>query len=95
MVAGLLPSWNIQPAPRSLRDALSVREVPARFRTEFEQWRIMAEQETKWRVKGLTLARIAAADATIVQIAIGAVGYYSGLELYDRQGLTSLLSVAS
>jgi hypothetical protein len=89
VIAGLLPSWNIHLAPQGLRDSLSVREVPARFRTEFEQWRIMAEQEEKWRVKGQTLARVAAPDATIVQIAIGAVGYYSGLELYDRQGLVT------
>jgi len=59
-------------------------------KTELEQWRMMKRNVEEWTWIGKALNRCAAPGDTFVTAAIGAVGYYSGLNVFDQCGLVDL-----
>jgi len=58
-------------------------------RSEYDQWDRMARQASEWADMGRVLKQIADPDDSVVSGAVGCLGYYSGLRVYDRNGLVS------
>jgi arabinofuranosyltransferase len=85
---GLLPAWNLHLVPRVARVPLNFRlREHKRFLTEFEQWEEMRRNARQWARYGRTLRTLYAPSDTCVFGAVGAIGYYSGLYIYDTNGL--------
>lgn len=95
ITVNLLPAYDLAAAPSSWRTALSVRlnKLPdgsdARSRSELEQWRRMNEQAREWADLGRGLALGGGEGRSLVYGAVGAIGYYSDLFIYDRNGLVT------
>lgn len=86
---GLLPSWNVHVVPRALLQAFHFRHNSKSFRTEFEQWGFMQENFELWKNLGKELGKISSPGDSLVSGAIGAVGYFSNIYIYDRFGLVN------
>jgi hypothetical protein len=85
-IAGL-PAFDLHVVPASLRNRFHFRHNFETARSEYRQWQFMNENAREWRAKGLALRAIASPGDSVVLGAIGAVGYYSDLVVYDRLGL--------
>jgi hypothetical protein len=85
----LLPAWNLHVVPISLRERFHFQWNADRFYNEHEHWQTMREHTVEWTRLGRAL-RLATHDGeSLVHANIGAVGYYSGLSIYDQFGLIS------
>jgi len=91
LAAVLPPAFGGAVTPLSWRSALSVRRNagPARERSELDQWHLMNEQAKLWRDMGIALKHVSQPGESVVFGAIGAIGYYSELFVYDRNGLVT------
>jgi hypothetical protein len=94
----VLPAWNVHAVPEAIRAASQFRRgplSPEATMTEYEFWARGNELLRSWTAKGKALRRYVAqrpfpGDApACVTGTLGCVGYYSGLELLDRQGLVT------
>lgn len=84
----LLPVFDVLLVPQSLREALYFRAFTQRgYETENARMQSGIRNGERYRTLGLALAQIAKPGDSLVQGAIGAVGYYSGITIYDRNGL--------
>ena len=83
---GLLPAWNAHLIPESAHRVFHFRYTSA-FSTEYEFWSMGVEDLPLWREIAVTLKRHFEPEDSIVHVGIGALGYYSGLHIYDRYGL--------
>jgi len=83
----LLPAFDVHVVPASIRDRFHFRYNADTPRSEYEQWVSMNENARLWRGKGLALRAIAEPGDSVVLDAIGIVGYYSDLHVFDRLGL--------
>jgi arabinofuranosyltransferase len=94
VVLSLLPAWNIQPTPRSFLQSLKFRYSTHGYLSDYgfldRRRRVIAT----WKKIGLTLKRRSHAGDSLVFGAVGAIGYYSDLHVYDRFGLVSPKVVA-
>ena len=91
IAVGLLPTWNVHLVPESLlRRAFYFRHGWPRH-TEYEQWRDSIELITHITKIALTLKKTFDPKDSVVAGAIGALGYYSGLHIYDKNGLINRL----
>jgi arabinofuranosyltransferase len=86
---GVLPVFDVNLVPRSVRDDFRVRFNSSTFRTEHGQWEYMRDNAKTWSLLGRALAQIAEPGDAIVLGAIGAVGYHNELFVHDRYGLVS------
>ncbi|MBN1827359.1 MAG: hypothetical protein JW958_13955 [Candidatus Eisenbacteria bacterium] len=86
---GVLPAFNIHAFPRSFLAKLDFRYHASAFRTEREQWEQMVLTKSIWKFFGKQLKEIAAPGESCACGAIGAIGYYSGLYVYDTNGLVT------
>ncbi|MCB9665499.1 MAG: hypothetical protein H6732_15410 [Alphaproteobacteria bacterium] len=86
---GVLPALDVHLVPRRLRAALDVREKQEGFRSENEQWMLMDQHTRFWRERGEAIAAHAPPGSSIVAGAIGSLGYYADVHVYDRNGLVS------
>ncbi len=57
--------------------------------SEYEQWANMKARAREWSITGRALGVHAPPNASVVFPAVGAVGYYSGLFVYDQNGLVT------
>lgn len=89
ILLGLLPSFNRYVFPRSLRENFHFRWNRARYVNEFEMWMSMRLAAKLWASHGRILKAVTQPGESIVLEAMGAVGYYSGLTVYDTYGLTN------
>lgn len=89
LVFNLFPVWNLHIIPENIRAKFHFRLNSKSFRSEYEQWRYMKANANKWRKLGLALKARSKPDQSLVAGAIGAVGYYSSLTIYDRFGLVT------
>lgn len=89
LVGGLLPAWDYHLVPEPVRSAFHFRYDAPRFRSELEQWAFMRHNARTWKAIGLALQQYARPGDTLVEGAIGNIGYYSGLFIYDRFGLVT------
>jgi len=86
---GTLPLANVHPVPEDVRRLFRVRFNSTAFRTEVEQHRFMRSNAIRWGKMGKALAQVEQPGESLVLGAIGAVGYHSGVFIYDRYGLVS------
>lgn len=86
---GLLPGWNLHLVPRSVRVKYRYMYSHPGFRSEYEEWQAHKEGVAYASEVGLALKRHSRPGDSVVVGAIGAIGYYSDLFVYDRFGLVS------
>jgi len=88
VIVGLVPGWNVHLVPRRVRDGLRFRYFNPK-RTEQELWVAQSSRPRRAKEVGLALARISKPGDSLVVGAIGSIGYYSELFIYDRFGLVT------
>jgi len=89
VVLNLLPAFDYHAAPLSLRKAVNFRWGPQGYVTERKAWEAEKYKNELWTLCGKVLAWMTTPNESAVLGAIGAVGYYSHLQIYDRYGLIS------
>ncbi|MFT5284870.1 MAG: arabinofuranosyltransferase [Planctomycetota bacterium] len=89
VVLGVLPAWNVYPVSRSFREAFDFRPHLKGFRSEYAYWNMQSVETGRWSLRGKVLAQLKEPGDSMVLSAIGAVGYYSSLFIYDRVGLVT------
>lgn len=88
LAAQALPAFNLDLMPASVRETFKFRwRIPHETKSEYEQWCYMDDNQEKWAAAGKALKNYAAESDSIVLLNIGAIGYYSGLFVYDECGL--------
>ena len=87
LAVGLLPAWNLQLVPTFARRVFHFRYYGAGFRTEYGVWKDGLDNLVGRKEVALALrARFKPRDS-VIGGAIGVLGYYSELHIYDRYGL--------
>lgn len=92
VVLSLLPVFDVHVFPRSAFDYFHFRwsDQPQNRQSEFRRWVDMDRNARDWVVQGKMLRAVTNEGDSIVRGGIGAIGYYSGLHVYDTFGLTNL-----
>lgn len=86
----VLPAFDRAASPQSWREHFDFRwNVWDEFRSELGQWQRMKAQAEEWAMLGRALALHTRRGESLVCGAIGAVGYYSNLFIYDQHGLVT------
>lgn len=89
IVLGLLPSFDVHPLPRSMRELAHFRWSQD-YRTEYDVWRKGVVDIREWIAIGKALALHTQPGESMMLGNIGALGYYpENLIVYDTQGLTN------
>lgn len=85
----LLPLFDANIIPRRAIDRFHFRWTMRveNSRSEIEQWRFMAGNSESWARIGKAMKKHTKEGESFIATAIGAVGYYSGLHIYDSCGL--------
>ena len=83
----LLPAWNIHIVPESWRKAFHFRYAWLVRETEYEIWSNTNRTPEQKKEEALALKKHFRPGDSIVAGKIGLLGYYSGLRVYDRNGL--------
>jgi arabinofuranosyltransferase len=89
LVGTVLPGFDIHVVPNSVREPLHFRHSDLTFMTEWARWDNMRLNTRQFALRGQALRRVFDRDTTVVSRAIGALGYFSELHLYDQYGLVS------
>jgi hypothetical protein len=89
VVIGLLPAFDIHIVGEGVRRAFHFRlnQPVSAYRSEYKQWTYQKDNAKRWAVTGRALKRWAEPNARVVRGAVGALGYYSDLFIYDLHGL--------
>jgi len=85
----LLPAFDVHAVPESVRGRFRFRWNLPTFLSEYEQWHNMRAQGLVWAELGKALAAHTSPGDSLVYGAIGGIGYYSNLFMYDRNGLVT------
>lgn len=85
----LLPAYNLHVVPHALRERLPFRYNSPKFASEYEQWMEERDLTHERAALGRALKQHTRPGETLVCVAIGAVGYYSEMFVYDRAGLVN------
>ncbi len=85
----IAPLWDLHVVPENLRAALHFRLNSSEFRSEIDQWRFQKKNAAEFATMGRVLSRVTDPGDSIVEAAIGAVGYYSDRFIYDQVGLVT------
>lgn len=85
----LLTAFDQHVVPLGAREKFRFRWNSRVFVSEYDQWRRMAAQADEWRTLGLALRDNTRPGESLVIPAVGCVGYFSELFLYDRNGLVT------
>ncbi len=88
----LLPAYDVHLFPKSAFDRFHFRwnDKVEKRQSEMRRWTDMNKNATQWVQYGLMLQHVAKPDESVALGGIGAIGYYSGLKIYDTFGLTNL-----
>jgi arabinofuranosyltransferase len=86
---GLLPAFDIHVVPYMVRRQLHFRLSDKDFLSELNRWANQKDNTDGFRKRGLALAQLAHEGDAVVAAAVGAIGYYSDLEVYDQHGLVT------
>lgn len=89
MATSILPSFGKHLAPAPLREALWFRWSSKGYESEYVFWQGMRDRAHEWSLIGKALALHSTPEDSLVLGPIGAVGYYSGVRIYDQYGLVS------
>jgi len=85
MVVGLLPAADVHVVPEQIRARVDWKAPP--YLTEVEKWNVQRRHSVRQREMALALTDLARPEDSLVTIAIGNLGYYSHLVIYDQSGL--------
>jgi hypothetical protein len=87
----LLPLFDVNIVPRSLIDKFHFRWTMRveNSRSEIQQWKFMVDNSEGWARIGKAMKQHANEGESFIATAIGAVGYYSELHIYDSCGLVN------
>ena len=85
----LMPGFDIHVVPNAVREPLHFRHSDLMFMTEWARWENMRLNTRQFALRGRALREVFDRDATVVSRAIGAMGYFSELHIYDQYGLVS------
>ena len=88
VLIGLLSGWDVHLVPQSIRYAFRFRYFNA-TRTEAGFWKVQRAMGPGRKEGALALKRISKPGDSLVYGAIGVIGYYSDLFIYDRFGLVT------
>lgn len=88
---GLAPGWDLHVVPEAARARFHFRLNSPTYRSEYQQWRFQNQTAADFARKGLALRQATEPGDSMVEVAIGAVGFYSGLEILDQVGLVTPL----
>lgn len=92
VVLSVLPLFDVHLFPKSAFDRFHFRwnDRVEKRQSEFRRWTDMNRNAKQWVQYGLMLPHVTEPGDSIVRGGIGAIGYYSGLRIYDTFGLTNL-----
>lgn len=82
---GLLPGAGIHVVPEGIRERVDWKSPP--YLTEVEKWYVGRRHSLRQKEMALALKESTRPGDSIVSIAIGNLGYYSHLHIYDQGGL--------
>jgi len=87
-------TFGVDVLPHSLREPFHFRHNQRLggvepTRSEREQWEQMVRRAEEWGVMGRALGEHAAPGDSVVYGAVGAIGYFSRLRVFDRNGLVT------
>lgn len=94
LVLAMLPIWDVNLVPEAVRSRFHFRLITRFYKSERSQLETLEENAKNWATIGHVLRQIAEPGASCVMGPIGAIGYYSRLNILDRFGLVTP-SVAS
>ncbi len=89
LTVGLLPGFDIHLISEEVRAERHVRLNTDKFRSEYQQWKFMKQNTVSRTETALALRDIVQPGESLVCGAIGVIGYYTGLFIYDRYGLVN------
>ncbi|MFT7677245.1 MAG: arabinofuranosyltransferase [Planctomycetota bacterium] len=87
IVLGVLPIFDVNPVPLGLRESLDFRSFSVGYKSEWQRLEVGNRNLRNFSRIGRGLAQVAQPGDSIIFGAIGAVGWYSGMHIYDRNGL--------
>ena len=91
----LLPAWNQHVVPESIRSQFRYYLFGSAMQSEYDRWEAQVENSRDWSALGRALDNYAESHfppeptPTLCTGAIGAIGYYSRLNIYDHCGLVT------
>lgn len=85
----LLPGYDVHLVPEALRDRFHFRWRVQEHLSEHQQWEFQRRNTQRWTELGRALGLNSELGESLVYGAIGAVGYYSDLIIYDRKGIVN------
>lgn len=96
---GLLPAlpepYTYHPVPQTVREQFRFRHNVESYKTELDQWHAQSANTREWGIRGKALRAYvdglnwAEGEPSYVAGAVGAVGYYSDLFIFDKHGLVT------
>ena len=89
VVLYLLPVLDVHVVPEAIRRVFHFRLSDKMYLSEANRWANQAENSDGFSLRGRALAQIATPSDAVVAGAVGAVGYFSGLEVLDQHGLVT------
>jgi hypothetical protein len=89
VIINALPAWDVHFVPDATRAKFHFRLNTKDYRSEYQQWVFQRDNALLWAAKGRALKRWVGSDASVVEGAIGAAGYYSDCFIYDPAGLVT------
>lgn len=89
VVVQAAPIVDVHLVPERVRRVVHFRLSDKIFLSEANRWANQRENTEGFIQRGIALAQVAEPTDTVVAAAVGAVGYYSGLEILDQHGLVT------
>jgi arabinofuranosyltransferase len=89
ILVGAMPAFDLHLAPERVRSALHFRLSDKDYLSEFNRWENQRENSEGFMHRGLALSQVADPGDAVVAAAVGAIGYFSDLEVLDQHGLVT------
>jgi hypothetical protein len=89
VATNILPAFNWHAVPLTIRTRFHYNGTVMKYMNPRDHWRFMADNTEEWSHLGKALKLHSKPGESLVAGAIGAVGYYSELFIYDELGLVS------
>ncbi len=89
LVVQALPAGDLHLVPEGLRRLAHFRLSDKTYLSEANRWLNQKENLEGFVKRGRALAQVAEPEHAVVAAAVGAVGYHSGLEVFDQHGLVT------
>ncbi|MCA9490552.1 MAG: hypothetical protein KC621_11540 [Myxococcales bacterium] len=89
VLLGVLPGMDIHVVPRMVREQLHFRLSDKEYLSEYNRWENQRDNAQGFKNRGLGLSQVAGDGDAVVAAAVGAIGYFSDLEILDQHGLVT------